>query len=256
VYDYHVHSNYSDGDFIHRMVNAAAEAGLDGVGIADHCAVSERDGPRIHRHDLGFNLDITHERRREAIERAREGRDVTVYDAVEIDYHPDDEAAIRAFLDDAPFDYVVGSVHELDGTNVHVVDHFAAKSDDERRRLVDRYYDRLVSLVESGLADVLAHPDLPERNPALRGFAGEDHYERVARALADAPTVPEVNAGRVFADYAEVHPHPDFLNVLAAHGVPVTVGTDSHAPGEIEPRADHLAALLDERGLDPVRIVE
>ena len=30
VYDYHVHSNYSDGAFLQWMVDAAAEAGLDG----------------------------------------------------------------------------------------------------------------------------------------------------------------------------------------------------------------------------------
>jgi len=46
VRDYHVHSNYSDGRFLFQMVRAADEAGLDGVGFADHCTVTEREDRR------------------------------------------------------------------------------------------------------------------------------------------------------------------------------------------------------------------
>jgi len=40
VYDYHVHTNYSDGAFLSRMVDAATDAGTRRVGITDHCNVS------------------------------------------------------------------------------------------------------------------------------------------------------------------------------------------------------------------------
>jgi len=256
VHDYHVHSNYSDGDFLSRMVSAADRAGLDGIGIADHCAVSERDPPVVHRHDFGFNLDLTYERRREAIERLRERFDLRVYDAVEMDYDPRDEDAIAAFLDEADFEYAVGSVHELDGVNVHNVGHFSEMTDVERRSHVEAYFEALSELVASDLFDVVAHPDIVERNAALRGFATGEQYHRVARALADADAVPEINAGRVLDDYGEFHPHPDFLDVFAEHDVGVTVGSDSHDPSVLEPRLERIRGLLEERGLEPVRIVE
>ncbi|PSP83377.1 histidinol-phosphatase [Halobacteriales archaeon QS_1_68_17] len=252
--DYHVHTNYSDGSFLYNMVAAAADAGLDGVGIADHCVVSERDGPRGQRRRLGFPLDEVYERRRAAIADVREWFGIDIYDAVEMDYDPRDETEIRAFLDEAGFDYAVGSVHWIDGVNVHAERYFADCSERERRAAVDEYFEKLVALVESELFEVAAHLDLVERNPPLQGCATEDHYRAVAGALADSRTVPELNAGRVLDDYGRFHPHPDFLSVLREYDVPLTVGSDSHEPGEIGPRVDRIGSFLAERGIEPVDV--
>ena len=254
MHDFHAHTNYSDGAFLRWMVDAAADADLDGIGFADHCNVSPDPNARRYKRALGFNLDLTHERRREAIEAVRgdDATDIDVFDAVEMDYDPAHEAAIAEFLDDAGFDYAIGSVHGLDGANVHARSQFAGKPESERRALVDRYFEKLVALVESELFAVAAHPDLIERNPHLRGFATADHYAAVAGALAGSRTVPEINAGRLLDDYGEFHPAPAFLDRLVDAGVRVTVGTDSHEPDEIAPRAREIESELARRELDPV----
>jgi histidinol-phosphatase (PHP family) len=251
VHDYHVHSNYSDGRFLWRMTRAAEDAGLDGVGFADHCTVSNRERPRTERATFGFNLDQTYERRRRGIERLREELDVAIHDAVEMDYDPRDESAIADFLDEAGFDYAIGSVHELDGANVQMASKYADRSEDALDALVDEYFDRLVSLVESELCDVAAHPDLIERTGPLRGRATEAQYDRVARAFADSRTVPEINAGRALTDLELVHPSEGLLAAFREYDVGVTVGSDSHFPDEIAPRAEFLAEFVDERGLEP-----
>jgi histidinol-phosphatase (PHP family) len=255
THDYHVHSNYSDGAFLWKMLRGAADAGLDAVGVADHCNVADRDPPRLEKFQLGFTLDETYERRREAIDSFRDRFDLTVYDAVEMDYDPRDEERIGAFLDDAGFDYAIASVHHVDDRNVQATGPFRDMSEDERRAVVDEYFENLIALAESELFEVMAHPDLVERNELLRGFATEHHYERVAAALADSRTVPELNAGRVLADYGEFHPAPAFLDALLAHDVSITVGTDSHGPAEIGERLPALEDRFDELGVDPVRVV-
>lgn len=255
-HDYHLHSTYSDGYFIEFMAEAAADAGLSGIGIADHCVVSEDAGGDRHRREMGFNLDLTHERRRAGIESLRERVDVRLFDAVELDYEPRDEAAIASFLEEAAFDYAVGSVHDLEGVNVHARDYFADRSAAERRDLVDRYFEKLVALAESELFEIAAHPDLVERNPALRGLATADHYERAAAAFADSRTHPELNAGRVDREYGGLHPSPGFLDALAEHDVAVTVGTDSHEPDAVAPRVEALEAAVASRGLETVQVVD
>ncbi len=252
MHDFHLHSNYSDGRFLPWMVRAASEAGLDGVGVADHCNVSERASMRDVRAKLGFNLDRTYERRRHGIEQVRDEADIEVYDAVEMDYDPRDEDAIREFLGDADFDYGIGSVHGVDGMDVQNPSNFAEMTGAERDAVVDSYFENLVALAESELFDVAAHPDLIERVEPLRGRATEDHYRRAASAFADSRTVPEINAGRALRDEAVVHPTETFLAVLREHGVDVTVGTDSHAPDEIGDRAAFLEELLQERGIESV----
>lgn len=256
VYDHHVHSTYSDGSFLSWMVEAAADAGVDGVGIADHCVVTPTEAARTYRREMGFNLDVVHERRRAAIRELDESHEIDVFDAVEVDYHPDHEAAIASFLETAGFDYTVGSVHHLDGVNVHDRDHFADYDESTREQLVDRYFDKLVALVESGLFAVAAHPDLIERNPALRGLAGPEQYERVAAAFCDSRTVPELNAGRADREYGRLHPAPAFVDALADAGAAFALGTDSHDPERIEPRATALSEAVTDRGLEPVTVAE
>ncbi|NUC74434.1 histidinol-phosphatase HisJ family protein [Haloterrigena sp. SYSU A558-1] len=252
--DFHAHTNYSDGKFLRGMVQAAAAAGLEGIGFTDHCTVSSRERPATVRNVYGFNLDLTYERRRRAIETEREREDISIeiYDGVEMDYDPRDERQIREFLAEANFDYTIGSVHGVDGLNVQVPSNFAQMTEAELDGVVDDYFATLVSLVESELFDVAAHLDLVERTAPLRGRATMDHYERVAEALAASRTVPEINAGRAVSDAALVHPSDPFLETLRAHDVSVTVGTDSHRPNEIGERAAFLEEYLAERGIEPV----
>lgn len=247
--DYHAHSNYSDGSFLWSMLSAAEEAELDGLGFADHCNVSPREPMVVRKKAMGFNLDLTYERRREAIDHLRDRFDVRIFDAAEIDYDADEEAEIETFLDEANFDYTIGSVHTLDGMNVHVESYFARKSESERSDLVADYFDDLVALVDSELCDIAAHLDLVERNPALRDFATDQQYHRVATALESSATVPEINAGRVLGDYGELHPTPVFLDVLLDHDIEFVLGTDSHEPEEIGPRKRELEAFVDEHDI-------
>ena len=234
------------------MVRAADEAGLDGVGFADHCTVTAREERRGERAEYGFNLDITYERRRQGIERLRERFDLAIYDAVEMDYDARDQEEIAGFLEEANFDYVVGSVHELDDANVQVASNYAAMSDDALDDLVGVYFQKLVALVESESFDVAAHPDLIERTEPLRGRATGEQYDRVAAAFAESDTVPEINAGRALTDLELVHPSDRLLDAFREYGVPVTVGTDSHYPDEIEPRVGFIREFLAEQDLEPV----
>jgi len=254
VHDYHAHSTYSDGSFLWSMCRAAAEAGLDGIGFADHCNVSERDRPQFQKRTLGFNLDVTHERRREAIEGLRNRFDIRVFDGVEVDYDTRDEAAIESFLDGTPFEYAIGSVHHLEGMNIHVEPYFADKTDAERERLVDEYFTELVALAETELFEVAAHVDLVERNPALRGYATTEQYERAAAAFAESRTIPELNAGRVLGEYGRFHPAPEFLEILEDHDVPVVVSSDAHEPDELGPRHERMEEYVANWGLETTEL--
>ncbi|QGN06477.1 PHP domain-containing protein [Halorhabdus sp. CBA1104] len=254
MHDYHVHTTYSDGSLLPRMVAAAEQAGLDGLGLADHCNVFDTEGARAYRDAFGFNLDLTHERRRRAIERYRDRTDLRLYDGVEMDYHPDHEDAIDEFLADAAFDYAIGSVHQLDGANVHDREHFAALSPTQRERAVETYVDRVVGLLDSDLFDIAAHIDLVERNPALRGLLSENHYRRIADALAASQTVPEINAGRVTREYGDFHPSEEFFETLVDAGVGFTIGSDAHEPQELLECTDRLESTVEHRDVPIVEL--
>jgi histidinol-phosphatase (PHP family) len=252
--DYHTHSNYSDGRFLWSMCEAAEAAGLEAIGFADHCLVSSREGPQNAKDALGFNLDVTYERRRNAIEMLRDRFDLEIHDAVEMDFDTRDVEEIESFLETAGFEYAIGSVHTLEGTNVHIRSYFGRKDEAERAALVDEFYDEAVALIESELFEIAAHVDLVERNPELRGYATEDHYRAIAEAAEDSRTVLEINAGRVLGEYGEFHPSPAFFEILAEYDVEFVLSSDGHAPEEVRDRKPELEAFVEERGIEPIEL--
>jgi histidinol-phosphatase (PHP family) len=165
---------------------------------------------------------------------------------------------IGGFLDEADFDYAVGSVHYVAGRQVFPFESFADASDADRRAFVDDYYDAVVSLVESELFDVLAHVDLVENHPALHGLTTAAHRERVAAACADSETVPEINAGRAGArgEFDLFHPTDDFVEAFRDRDVRFVVGTDSHDPEDFADRVPRLERYLDETGIEPLPVEE
>lgn len=253
--DFHAHTNYSDGTVVDEMLEAAAAAGLDGIGFVDHCNLTTDPAARRERAKWDRNFDRTYDRRQGYLAAVRDRTDLRIYDAVEVDYEPspETEAAIEEFLAGAQFDYAVGSVHYVGEREVFPRQTFDTA--EQRVTFVDDYYEALVSLVESELFDVLAHPDLIEAHPQLRGIADRNHYERLADALAGSRTLPEINAGHVGREGGDCdgfHPGADLLEVLLERGVEFTVGTDSHEPGDFSSRVPALRDFFEDGSIDTV----
>lgn len=234
-HDYHTHSTYSDGSDLESMVQAAVDTGLDGLGISDHANPPSDT----------WGFVESYPERREDIEALRGKYDIEIFDGVEVDYYPDEEDTIESFLETADFDYALGSVHHVEQLEVMSPTDFVDYDEDQKISTVDQYVTVLESLVRSELFDVVAHLDVFERNPQLRGLASEEHYEALAEALVDSGTYPEVNAGRVFEEYGKLHPRPSFLSVLADYDVAFVPGSDSHTPDELRDRVPHLREFFE-----------
>ena len=249
-HDYHVHSDYSDGTDAATMIETAERLGLDGIGFADHVLISHPEKRDQH----GYPMDISAiPDRHDELERLREQTDVRIFEAVEIDYYPFDEEAIDAFLIEHQFEYVIGSVHELGRyhpdeptPSVHHNDEdfFEGKSEVDRMTVIDRYFDRVVRLIESNLVDVIAHLDLIERNPALRGLTTDEHYHAVAAALAEGDAIPEINGTSVTDDWP-VLPRRRCFEILREYDIQFVRGSDAHGTASLETRNDRIDRWAD-----------
>lgn len=248
-YDYHVHSNYSDGAPLADMVTAARESGLRGIGFADHCNVSAEqirtDGGFKHRLEFATLYQSYRERRRQI--RSLDDRfDIEVFDSVEIDYIEDDFENIETFVTESGFDYVIGSLHYVDGIHFCNNDYFASKPINERRTLLKDHLRNLVGLVESELFDIAAHVDVFERYPAFRGLMGPTDYDPLIEALNRSRTVPEINVGRLFTDYADTNPRRSLAHHFVDSGVEFTYGSDAHSTDDLRKITAYMQAELAE----------
>lgn len=247
-FDYHTHSTYSDGGDILTMARQAADYGLDGIGFADHCNVTD---PDLRTHEV-YSLHETYEDRRAELRETREQVDIRLFDAVELDFDPEVVGRLERFLESAGFEYALGSVHHVDGRNVMHPPSTEQLSEAERTRLVDSYFEAVVTLIETELFDVVSHLDVLTRNPHLRGVPQREQYERVARALERSRTVPEINLGRALTSGGVLHPDPAFLDVFAEAGIPFAVGTDAHSPAQVTERLTHADGLLADLPVDVI----
>lgn len=240
-YDLHTHTTFSDGYDWQEMAAAADRAGLSGIGFTDHCPVVPDEFGRRDR----YGFAETYERRRE--EFADAALDIDVFDGAEINWVSPAAAEIADFLASADFEYTIGSVHFTASYYTAHPSEDLQKADDEvKRAAIEEYVDWQIDLVESELVDVLGHLDVTQRAGAYGELFERADYERLARALATSRTVPEINAGRLDRDGSILHPRREALEVFAEHGVPFVIGTDAHAPDQLERRIALLEEELDD----------
>jgi len=170
---------------------------------------------------------------------------------LEVDYVAGREDETRALLAPYPWDFLLGSVHFIDGLGV-----------DGAPRLVDevgveetwrRYFETLARAAQSTLFDSLSHPDLPKVfGDRLDGF----DYTEIADAVADSGVAVEVSTAGLRKPVGELYPHPDFLAACRARGVPATLASDAHKPSLVGRDFDLARGLLRSAGYETITVFE
>jgi histidinol-phosphatase (PHP family) len=186
----------------------------------------------------------------DAIAQAR-ARGLPVKLGLEVDYVPGHEEETRALLAPYPWDYLLGSVHFIDGLAV-----------DGEPRLHDElgvegawrcYFDRLADAARSGLFDSLSHPDLVK---VFGDRAPDFDYGPIADAIAESGVAVEVSTAGLRKPVGELYPHPDLLAACRVRGVPVTTGSDAHSPDVVGCDFDRARELLRAAGYETVTVFE
>jgi histidinol-phosphatase (PHP family) len=244
---YHVHSRWSDGTSdIPALLAAAREAGIDEIGISDHYTLAP-DGAVV---SWSMPLDRLGEYLAEIREAAAAlGERPVVRYGVEADYFPGQEEALREVLAAHPLDYVIGSVHYVDGFPVdetHPL--WAALSDTEREQVFRGYWDRIAGLARSGLYDFVGHLDLTKKF----GFRPTTDLSREIGAALDAIAASgmavEINTAGWHTLAREAYPEPALLHACRARDIPILINADAHAPQFLTRDFDRAVALARDAG--------
>jgi histidinol-phosphatase (PHP family) len=161
---------------------------------------------------------------------------------VEMDWLPGRRERIAAFLEGRPFDVVLGSVHWIGTAGVDHPD-FPVWEASPPERVWDDYLRELVAAAESGLFDVLAHPDLPK----VMGHRMPPSLEsRMDEAVAATGVASECSSAGLRKPVAELYPAPRLLARFRRAGVPVTLASDAHRPEDVG--RDYATAVAALRG--------
>lgn len=183
-----------------------------------------------------------------AIQAKQAGLPVVI--GLEVDYYPGRMDAVAQVLSDYPFDVLLGSVHWLGAWMFDRLDDEPSMAEWGRRGTEaawSAYTAALEELAQSGVCDVLAHPDLA-KVAGYRPAAPLEYYDRMAEAAARSGMAAEVSSAGWRKPAAQAYPAPELLARFFQREVRVTTASDAHHLAEVADRVSDLRAFVASAG--------
>jgi len=263
--DYHIHPGYSldATGSIEAFCQEALKRGLKEICFTTHFDTDPRrkkidpfmivDGRQV---PLEEGLPKYFREVKET-QRRYEEMGLLVRLGLEVDYAPHFEEELRETLSGIEVDFLLGSIHCLEGVA------FTDRREYERcfqrksvREMSRRYFENLAALVKSNLFDCVAHLDGYKKY----GFtyygekiftAHRDYIEPVLELMSSHDLGMEVSTGALRRGFEDFYPSREILGLIKEYGVKVAVlGSDAHHPEEVGYEIKRAVDSLAHLGLD------
>ncbi|MFH1150513.1 MAG: histidinol-phosphatase HisJ family protein [Actinomycetota bacterium] len=246
ISDYHVHTalcGHARGT-LDELVAAAIDKGFAEIGIADHMPLLYDDNPDLAmaREQLPRYVEQVLELKERSVGR------ITVRLGIEADYDAATMEERIVMMNAYPWDYVIGSVHVLDGWIFDDPRNLDRYRDIDLDEFYLEYLYAVESMVQTGLYDIIAHADLAKKFDMRASIDLRPHYRRLLEKVKAAGMCYEINTAGLRWPVAEMYPEPEFVRIAAELGVPVTLGSDSHSPDDIGRDFDRALELVRSAG--------
>ena len=243
--DYHMHFEYGDYkfDWVEKFFDAAKLRGLAEIGITEHSHTFPEfenlyyddlildDSPvgkfqkvwlktNKFKHTLKDYFDfMTELKKNHAV---KIGIEVCNFR---------NQTAVKKILDDWNFDYIIGSVHFLNGWGYDASKIKSEWTRHDLREIYEIYTSEVERLAESKIYDVIGHPFNIRLFKNFPTFDVTKYLERVASAMKKYNLAVDVNTGTKYRyPVEEISPYADFMKVAAAYDLPIIISSDAHQP--------------------------
>lgn len=251
--NYHTHTfrcGHADNCADEQYVLAALQRGFDLLGFSDHAPWSSRAG------DVGRTWYADYLNSVASLRQKYEGK-IKIPLALECECYPQNFSWLR---DQREFlDYAILGVHAYKNSSYNDLFYgHTTKPDD-----VKRYGECAIEGMQSGLFEILAHPDLVLMDYAEFDGVCEDVCREICRTAKECGVVLEYNLlGKIKKELDMSvglgYPCEAFWKIAAEYQSTVIIGCDAHSPNQLL-RADlsesaerELAAL----GLTPIEYLK
>lgn len=218
---------------IRDYIEAAIEKGLNIIGISDHTPYFSSDEDQPYPHiAMGKSQFPAYVNEVVQLREMYRGK-IDVLLGVESDFFPESVEQYRACFDPYPFDYIIGSVHHVDGINIFKKDRWDRLTEQEKIRTKETYYRLIEQSARSGLFHILGHID------AMKGFypafssIQTKAVEHTLKVIGECDIAIEINTSGKTKDVGGWYPSDDILELARHYGVKVTFGSDAHDPDRV-----------------------
>ena len=173
---------------------------------------------------------------------------------VELGMTPESREANRAFLERAPFDQVIGSIHFVEGKDIYYPEIYEGR---EKEDVYHSYFKMMAEEAAEQDIDVLGHIDYiarnaPYENPELDYGTFQEDIDRVLEAVVERGIVLELNTRRLGTRRALKELAPVYRRYKEMGGNYATIGSDAHKPETIGANFAEALDFLGALGIQPV----
>jgi len=230
VPDYHLHTplcKHAQGT-PEEFRDAARSLGIPEICFTDHCPNPDGYDPG-NRMGLGQYLQY-----RRSITMLRDGSLPEVLFGIEVDFYEGCDVFLREWLPAQGFDYVLGSVHFIDGWGFDNPDSRHIWDDVDVTATWRIYFGLISRLAKTGLFDAVGHLDLPKKfnhRPRERDLV--EMAQPALDRIAEAGMGLEINASGLRKTVAEIYPSALLLRLAREREIPVCFGSDAHRPEDV-----------------------
>ena len=251
--DGHIHIERGDYslEWIEQFVNRAVERKLDEIRLLEHCYIFEEfmamyDPVCAHskyvddwfqrkagKHKLPEYLALMEKVRKQKYP-------VKIKFGLEICYFKEYETFIEEMTKDKGFDFLLGSIHFVDGFAFdHKPEHWIGMDVDT---IYCRYFEDSVSLAKSKLFDGIGHPDTIKLFGHRPSFSLLGYYESLAEALSNRNMYADQNSGaaRRCPETASLGIDKELLHVLKKKNIKIITSSDAHCPEDVGDKIQEL----------------
>lgn len=247
--DYHMHTplcGHATGE-PREYVLAAQAAGLTEIGFSDHNPMPTqfddwRMAPEQFPEYLKLIADVQ-----------AEFPDYPIRLGLECDYLVGYEDHIRHLAAQAPWDYLIGSVHYITPSwDVDNPKHLKKWTEQPVDEIWTLYFQEYTRMAESGLFDFVAHPDLVKKFGHRPEGDLSRFYTETLNAIAENGLTMEVSTAGLRKDAKEIYPSRQFIEMAYARRIPIVINSDAHSPAEVAYEFKQATALVKEVGYTKV----
>ncbi len=229
--DLHLHSKkcgHAVGE-LRQYVDRAVELGLEAAGFAFHLPVPI---------PVDYKVNVTRRELDELVEEVEALREnyagtIPILLGGEADCLPGQEETVAELTAAYPFDYVLGSVHFLDGWAFDHPAEVGGFEERDVREVYEAYFARLADAMRTGLFDIVGHVDLIKKFGHRPEGDWSDLVEAACRTAGECGLCVELNTAGADKPVGEMYAGPPFVRACKRQGVPICFGSDAHAPGEV-----------------------
>lgn len=244
--DQHLHCHFSgDSDTPpEKQIEKALSLGMTHICFTDH-----------HDHDvisdIDFSLDFAPYFSTINSLREKYSDKLNICCGVELGLQPHLKDYCEELVKKYPFDFVIGSVHFVDGLDPYYDEYFSTHPDNAYERYFETVYD---AAKNQSCFDSLGHLDYIVRYGSRHGLDYSykkyaDLLDPILKVIIEKGIALECNTGGLSRGLSEPNPCRDILlRYREMGGELITLGSDAHSPETLGYAFDECGKLLKECG--------